>query len=94
MEHTMDYEPTPDYYWIVTCKNRRFHKRENVNYEHHIPLGETDCYSSLPKLPDQITVRCNSCGKVFRYLRQEVLRAEVREAPVGFQPHQLFSTAA
>lgn len=26
----VDAEPTPDYFWVVTCKNDRFHQKENI----------------------------------------------------------------
>jgi hypothetical protein len=85
-----DAEPTPDYFWVVTCKNDRFHRRENIFYHHHILLGETDSYASLPMLPLEFKVRCDSCGEEYSYSRKEVLRAEVqvREA---FTVHPLFS---
>ena len=84
---------TRPYFWVVTCKNQRFHHKENVNYRHHILLGETDSYTSLPRLPVQIKVCCDSCGKECSYAREEVLRAEV-EAPASFTPHPLFSSRA
>jgi len=86
-----DEEHTPDYFWVVTCKNHRFHQKENPFYHHHILLGETDPYSSLPMLPVEFKVRCDNCGEEYSYLRKEVLRAEmqVREA---FTTHPLFST--
>src|ERR1019366_942668 len=58
-----DEEPTPDYFWVVVCKNHRFHHTESIFYEHRILLGETDSYSSLPMLPDKFEVRCDSCEK-------------------------------
>jgi hypothetical protein len=84
---------TRPYFWVVTCKNHHLHHKENVNYRHHILLGETDFYSSLPRLPDQIRVRCDSCGKEYSYAREEVLRAEV-DAPETFIPHPLFTARA
>jgi hypothetical protein len=84
---------TRPYFWVVTCKNQRFHHKENVNYRHHILLGENDSYTSLPRLPVQIEVRCESCGKEFSYAREEVLRAEV-DTPEAFIPHPLFTARA
>ncbi len=86
-----DEEHTPDYFWVVTCKNDRFHQKENIFFHHRILLGETDSYVSLPMLPVEFKVRCDSCGEEYSYSRKEVLRAEVqvREA---FKPHPLFST--
>jgi hypothetical protein len=87
----LDAERTPDYFWVVTCKNDRFHRRENIFYHHHILLGETDSYASLPMLPVECKVRCDSCGEEYSYSRKEVLRAEVQVRET-FIPHPLFST--
>jgi hypothetical protein len=83
---------TRPYFWVVTCKNHYFHQKENLNYRHHILLAETDFYASLPTLPDQIKVRCDSCGKEYSYTRNEMLRAEV-DIPDSFTPHPLFPSA-
>jgi hypothetical protein len=86
-----DEEHTPDYFWVVTCKNDCFHQKENISYHHRILLGETDSYLPLPMLPAEFKVRCDSCGEEYSYTRKEVLRAEVqvREA---FTTHPQFST--
>ncbi|MFZ0859876.1 MAG: hypothetical protein WCA27_01590 [Candidatus Sulfotelmatobacter sp.] len=86
----VDAEPTPDYFWVVTCKNDRFHQKENIFYHHRILLGETDSYSSLPMLPVEFKVRCDSCREECSYSRKEVLRAEVQVRET-FTPHPLFS---
>ena len=86
-----DEEHTPDYFWVVTCKNDRFHRKENISYHHRILLGETDSYLPLPMLPVEFKVRCDSCGEEYSYSRREVLRAEVRVRET-FIPHTLFST--
>ena len=52
--------PVQDYFWAVICKNHRFHYKGNIGYEHHMLLGETDAYASLPMLPEKIKVRCDS----------------------------------
>jgi hypothetical protein len=62
-----------DYYWVVVCKNRRFHHKGNVGYEHRIMLGETDAFAALPMLPEKIKVRCDSCGQESSYKRSEIL---------------------
>ena len=87
----MDYGS--DYIWIVLCKNRRFHHKDNTGYEHRIPLGQTDAFSSPPLLPDMIEVRCDSCGKAYSYKRIEILRGEV-QVPESFVPHPLFKKTA
>ena len=77
-----------DYYWIVLCKNKRFHHHSNRNYSHRIPLGRTD--TVLPKPVSQpFKARCTSCGKEYVYAPSEVLRWEM-EAPQSFEPHPLF----
>ncbi|HLV88458.1 MAG TPA: hypothetical protein VKV39_15845 [Candidatus Sulfotelmatobacter sp.] len=78
-----------DYYWVVSCKNRRFHHKNNTSYEHLILLGETDSFASPPMLPELLKVRCDSCGEEHSYKRKEVLRAEVG-VPDQFAPHPAF----
>ena len=82
-------EYTTDYYWVVVCKNRRFHHKGNVGYEHKILLGETDPYAGLPMLPDAIEVHCDNCGQEYSYKRKEIMRDEV-QVPERFTPHPLF----
>lgn len=78
-----------DYFWVVICKNHRFHHKGNTGYEHHILLGETDAISPLPMLTEQIKVRCDSCGEESSYKSTEVMRAQL-EVPSNFAPHPLF----
>lgn len=85
---TLEY--TTDYFWVVICKNRRFHHKGNTSYEHHIALGEADSFSEPPMLTEQISVRCDACGEEYRYKPKEVLRAEMA-VPERFSPHPLFS---
>lgn len=44
---------TTDYFWVVVCKNHRFHHKTNTGYEHRILLGETDAFAALPMLPGE-----------------------------------------
>jgi len=81
-----------DYFWVVVCKNRRFHHKENTGYEHKVLLGEADAYSSLPMLPDKIEVRCERCGEEYSYRQKEIMRDEV-QIPETFTPHPLFKIA-
>jgi len=85
----LEVTPVQDYFWAVVCKNRRFHHKGNTGYEHHILLGETDAFSSLPMLPDKIEVRCESCGEEYAYKLKEIMRDEI-EVPEHFVPHPLF----
>lgn len=77
------------YFWVVVCKNQRFHHKANIGYTHKIPLGEAGVYGARPMLPETIKVRCNSCGKEYSYEQEEVMRDEV-QIPEAFVPHPLF----
>ena len=85
-------EYVTDYFWVVICKNLRFHHRGNTGYEHKILLGEADAFSSLPMLPETINVRCDSCGEAYSYKQKEVMRDEV-QVPEAFVPYPLFKLA-
>jgi hypothetical protein len=78
-----------DYYWVVLCKNHRFHHKDNLSYAHQIALGETDAYSALPMLTQHVSVRCDSCGQEYFYKPAEILRNMI-ETPIGFVAHPLF----
>jgi len=82
-----------DYYWVVLCKNHRFHHKGNIAYEHHILLGVTDAFASLPILPEKIKVRCDSCGEEYSYKETDMLRDEA-QIPESFNAHPLFNTTA
>ena len=79
-----------DYFWVVLCKNHRFHHKGNISYAHQIALGETDAFSPLPMLTEQVKVRCDDCGAEHSYKPSEILRNEI-EIPESFTPHPLFS---
>lgn len=78
-----------DYFWVVICKNRRFHHKGNTSYEHHIVLGEADAFSPPPSLSGKFKVQCDSCSEEYAYAPKEVLRAEL-EVPRTFVPHPMF----
>jgi hypothetical protein len=78
-----------EYFWVVICKNHRFHHKGNTSYAHQIALGETDAYSSLPDLSEQLKVRCDDCGEEYSYKTSEILRNEIA-VPATFVPHPLF----
>jgi hypothetical protein len=88
MEDT-DMEYSTDYFWVVICKNRRFHQKGNTSYAHQIPLAETDPFSPLPMLTDDIRVRCDACGAEYSYKPKEVLRGEIA-VPEHFDVHFSF----
>lgn len=79
-----------DYFWVVLCKNTRFHRKGNLFHQHTIPLGETDAITPMPALSDPIRVRCDNCGEEYAYKAKEVLRAEI-EVPEKFVPHPSFA---
>ncbi len=78
-----------EYFWVVICKNHRYHHKENTSYAHQIALGETDAFSPLPMLTEQLKVRCDGCGMEYSYRPTEVLRNEI-PIPPDFVPHPLF----
>lgn len=80
---------TTDYFWVVVSKNRRFHHKGNIGYEHKILLAETDAFGPLPVLPEKIKARCDSCGEEYSYKKKEVMRDEV-QVPENFVLHPLF----
>jgi hypothetical protein len=51
-----------EYFWVVLCKNHRFHHKGNTSYSQQIVLAETDAYSPLPMLTQQVSVRCDAYG--------------------------------
>jgi hypothetical protein len=83
----MSYESP--YAWVVLCKNRRFHHRSNVFFDHKIPLGETDAISPPPALDGGFRVRCDECGEEYSYKPKELMRVEI-DLPTSFMPHPLF----
>jgi hypothetical protein len=78
-----------EYFWVVLCKNNRFHHQRSLFYSQQIVLGETDAFSSLPMLTQQFTVRCDDCGEEYLYKPDDILRNEI-SIPEGFAPHPLF----
>jgi len=71
--------------WVVLCKNHKFHKRENLFFEHKIPLGETDAIEPPPALNGGLKVRCDDCGHEYTYQSKDLLRTEL-ELPPSFAP--------
>lgn len=79
------------YYWIVICKNHRFHNRQNQLFGHKILLAETDGCSAMPVLDGRFTVRCDDCGQEYSYKSKNVWRLE-SDYTGDFRPHPLFVT--
>jgi hypothetical protein len=80
-----------DYFWVVLCKNHKFHKHQNLFFGHRIPLGETDAVSPPPPVNGDLKVRCDDCGEEYKYKPKDLLRIEL-EQPSTFSPHPLFNS--
>lgn len=74
------------YFWVVLCKNHRFHRRQNFFFAHKIPLAETDAFLPPPLLDGHLMVRCDDCGQEYSYAPQRV-----SENSVGI-PRVLYAT--
>jgi len=81
--------PEKQYYWIVICKNHRFHAKQNKFFGHPIPLAETDFYSDMPSLENPFRVQCDECGKDYTYRPSDVMRFEMYPAEL-IVTHRLF----
>jgi hypothetical protein len=77
-------------FWVVLCKNHKYHKRQHLFSEHKIPLGEADAYMPPPALDGHITVRCDDCGQEYTYKSKDLVRYEL-ELPDTFVPHPAFA---
>jgi hypothetical protein len=77
------------YVWVVVCKNRRFHVRQNLWFGHKIPLGETDAFLPPPNVEGCLHVRCDECGQEYAYKPKDLLRTEL-DLPERFTPHPMF----
>jgi len=79
-----------DYYWVVTCKNAKYHSDKNPLFGHRIPVGKTDAHSPRPAIPDTLEIKCDDphCGKTYSYKAREVIRW-YGDVP-SFLPHPLF----
>ena len=77
------------YFWVVICKNRKFHEQQNFWAGYKIFLAETDAYSPMPQVPAKVSVLCDSCHKVFDYSPKEILRFEADQV-AAFEEHPLF----
>lgn len=78
-----------EYFWVVLCKNHRYHRQQNLFFGHKIPLAETDAFLPPPALDSALKVRCDDCGEEYSYQPKELVRIEL-ECPGSFTPHPLF----
>ena len=81
-----DNEP---YWWVVVCKNKKYHNRQNIYSGHKIALCETDEFSSPPNI-GSFTVRCDECGAKQSYAAADPMRFQL-QLRADFKPHPLFS---
>jgi len=77
------------YFWVVICKNRKFHNQQNIYSGHKIPLCETDELAPPPDV-SVFTVRCDECGSEQTYSSEDLVRFQM-PLPQEFTPHPLFS---
>jgi len=77
-------------FWVVRCKNHKFHKHQNLFFEHKIPLGEADPFLPPPALDGRISVRCDSCGQEYTYESKDLLQLEL-DLPPNFTAHPFFA---
>ena len=78
------------YYWVVICKNRKFHDQQNIYSGHKIFLCETDEFMPPPQI-QRFTVRCDECGTEQSYEVGELVRFQMPMVP-DFKPHWLFAS--
>jgi hypothetical protein len=83
-----DGEPEP-YFWVVICKNRKFHEQQNIYSGHKIALCETDEFTPPPQM-EPFTVRCDECGENQSYDASDLVRFQMPLVP-NFKPHALFA---
>jgi hypothetical protein len=76
------------YYWVVICKNRKFHDQQNIYSGHKIALAEADEFTPPPKI-NAFTVRCDECGAEQMYDPADLVRFQM-PIPTDFKPHPLF----
>jgi hypothetical protein len=64
------------YYWVVTCKNTKYHAEESPFHGQRIPVGKADEHSPRPTIPDFVDVTCDDqqCAKTYSYAAREIIR--------------------
>ena len=51
------------YCWVVVCKNKWFHMRQNMFFGHKIPLSETDAFMPCPALEGRFMVSAMNAAR-------------------------------
>jgi hypothetical protein len=64
------------HYWVVTCKNTKFHSTQNQFHGHKIPIARTDEHSPRPEIPGYLDITCDDpkCGMSYSYTAPEIIR--------------------
>ena len=76
-------------WWVVICKNRKFHDQQNIYSGHKIALCETDEFTPPPQI-EPFTVTCDECGLEQSYEDADLVRFQMPLVP-DFKPHSLFA---
>ena len=76
------------YYWVVICKNHKFHEQQNIYSGHKIALGETDEFTPPPRI-ESFTAQCDECGIAQSYQSADLMRFQMPAIP-DFRAHPLF----
>jgi len=84
------WEGPEEYFWVVVCKNHKFHNHQNIFSGHKIPLGETDAFAPPPTVDSRVRVKCDECGEEYSYDPVDVVRFQMQLAS-DFKPHPLFA---
>ena len=80
---------TEKHYWVVTCKNAKFHIDNNPFAGHRIPLVETTPHAEHPGAISRFVVRCDECGMEYSYEGSDVIKWMGK--PDAFTPHPRFT---
>jgi hypothetical protein len=64
------------YYWVVICKNRKFHEQQNIYSGHKIALCEKDEFTPPPQM-EPFTVRCDEFGENQAYDAFDLVRFQM-----------------
>jgi hypothetical protein len=77
------------YAWAVVCKDKRFHRHQNLYFGRKIALGETDAFSSPPPCRDPLPYAVIGAERSIPTSPKSCLRIEL-DFPKGLKPHFFF----